>query len=74
LPGMNGLELLQQVIATNPTIRSILMTAFSSPQMEYQARRVASEFLAKPFTLNELVVTVERALAGTAAAGEETAA
>ena len=72
LPGINGLELLTQVAANNPAMPSIIMTAFGSPQMELQVRRVATEFLPKPFTLNELVVTVERALATkTAATGEE---
>jgi DNA-binding NtrC family response regulator len=63
LPGINGLELLEQVMAKKPAMPSIIMTAFGSPQMESQVRRVATEFLPKPFTLNELVVTVERALA-----------
>lgn len=63
LPGINGLELIQQVVARDPAMRSILMTAFGSRQMEIQARRVATEFLPKPFTLNELVETVQRALA-----------
>jgi DNA-binding NtrC family response regulator len=63
LPGINGLELLEQVTAKNLTMPSIVMTAFGSAQMELQVRRVATEFLPKPFTLNELVGTVERALA-----------
>ena len=70
LPGRNGLELLEQVAGNHPTMPSIIMTAFGSPQMESQARRVATEFLPKPFTLNELVETVERALAGKRVMGE----
>lgn len=68
LPGINGLELVERVLANNPAMSSIIMTAFGSLQMELQARRVATEFLPKPFTLNELVETVERALAKKAAA------
>jgi DNA-binding NtrC family response regulator len=65
LPGINGLELLEQVAANKPAMPSIIMTAFGSPQMEIQVRRVATAFLPKPFTLNELVETVERALGRT---------
>jgi DNA-binding NtrC family response regulator len=71
LPGINGLELLAQVAANNPATPSIIMTAFSSPQMESHVRRVATEFLPKPFTLNELVATVERALATRSTTSEE---
>ena len=58
LPGMNGLELIEMAHQRNPGIRSVLITAFGSPQVEEQARRLSDAYLPKPFRLRDMIETV----------------
>jgi two-component system response regulator (stage 0 sporulation protein F) len=62
MPGMNGLELLRHVHQTSPQTRKMLITAFGSPELEDQVRRLGAVYLPKPFDLQEFVVAVQRAL------------
>jgi two-component system response regulator (stage 0 sporulation protein F) len=62
MPGMSGLELLEQVRASSPRTRTILMTAFATPQVEERARRLADVYLPRPFELQALIETVQRML------------
>lgn len=62
LPGINGLELIEQARQRNPGMRSVLITAFGSPQVEEQARRLANAYVPKPFRLREMVKIVQRVL------------
>ena len=62
LPGMNGLELLQQARQLRPEMRSMLITAYGSPQVEERARQLAQAYLPKPFHLNDLIRIVQRVL------------
>ncbi len=55
LPGMSGLELLAWVREHCPAMRSILITAYGSPQVEEQVRKLADAYLPKPFRLNDLL-------------------
>ncbi|MBN1873871.1 MAG: HAD hydrolase family protein [Anaerolineae bacterium] len=59
LPGINGLELLERAQQINPDVRSILITAFGSPEVEARAREQATAYLPKPFSLKEIIRLVE---------------
>ncbi len=80
MPGMSGIELLEQVSASHPELPVIVITAHSdldSALSAYQGG--AFEYLPKPFDVDEAVALVERALQHrreqrrTAAAAEEPA-
>jgi CheY-like chemotaxis protein len=62
LPGMNGLELIERVRQFSPDTHSILITAFGSPQIEEQARRLANAYIAKPFRLLDIIQLAHRIL------------
>lgn len=62
MPGMGGLAFIRQVREANPQTRTLLITAFGSPQVEETARRLGASYLSKPFTLQTFVTTVERIL------------
>jgi DNA-binding NtrC family response regulator len=55
LPGMNGLTLIQMARERCPEIRSILITAYGSPQIEERARQISDVYLPKPFRLWEMI-------------------
>lgn len=63
LPGMNGLDLLERVRHIRPATRALLITAYGSPDIEARARGLANAYLAKPFSLQELIRLVGRVLA-----------
>jgi two-component system response regulator YesN len=60
LPGINGLELIEQVHQSSPGTYSVLITAFGSPQVATHARRVADAYVLKPFRLRDMIQLVER--------------
>ncbi len=63
MPGMTGLELLEQLRQISPTTRTILVTAFGSPEIERRAAQLAvAAYLTKPFSLRQFVETVRYAL------------
>lgn len=62
LPGINGLELIQEVHQRNPGVRSILITAYGSPHVEKWARRLADAYVPKPFRLQDMLQLVQRIL------------
>jgi len=63
LPDMNGIEVFKRVQAMRPDIPVILMTAYSSIEKAVEAMRLgAFNYLTKPFTMDELVVNVAKAL------------
>ena len=77
LPGIDGLELIKRAQQIHPHIRSILITAFGSSEVETRARTLANAYLAKPFRLNDIIRLVDRTLhapAPTAAKAESTRA
>jgi CheY-like chemotaxis protein len=59
LPGMNGLELIELAHQLSPGIRSVLITAFGSPQVEERACRLADAYLHKPFRLRDMAQIVQ---------------
>ncbi|MBY0236711.1 MAG: sigma-54 dependent transcriptional regulator [Burkholderiaceae bacterium] len=63
LPGMSGLGLLDHVVATDPDIPVVLVTAHGDVAMAVQAMRVgAYDFLEKPFAPERFIDTLKRAL------------
>jgi DNA-binding NtrC family response regulator len=63
--GMNGLELLKIVKGQWPLTKVVMMTAYASTDTAMKAIRLgALDYIPKPFTPDELRLSVERALAG----------
>lgn len=63
LPGMSGLELLARTRLEWPDVAVIIMTAFSSISSAVEAMKLgADDYIGKPFQLDEILITVERAL------------
>ncbi|HEY0319944.1 MAG TPA: response regulator [Pyrinomonadaceae bacterium] len=60
MPKMDGLEMLSRLRIYNKDLRVIIMTALSTPETAISAMRDhASDFLAKPFDVNQLLSAVE---------------
>ena len=63
MPGKDGLQVLEHVIANHPETPTILMTAYSSVQGAVEAmKRGAHDYLVKPFNQEEVLVVVRKAL------------
>ena len=63
LPGMSGLELLARIRVDWPEVAVVIMTAFSSISSAVEAMKLGAEdYIGKPFQLDELAITVEKAL------------
>ena len=63
LPGMSGLELLARIRLDWSDVSVIIMTAFSSISSAVEAMKLGAEdYIGKPFQLDELMITVEKAL------------
>jgi len=62
LPGIQGLELLDQLTREGPRILTVMITAYASIETAVTAtKRGAYDFLAKPFTPAELGATIDKA-------------
>jgi DNA-binding response OmpR family regulator len=62
MPGMSGLDLIRHVRQVSPQTRTVLITAYGSPEVEEQARQLTAAYLFKPFDLREFVTTVQHIL------------
>jgi DNA-binding NtrC family response regulator len=62
MPGMGGLAFIREVQEMSPGTRTMLITAFGSPEVEDLARRMGAVYLPKPFSLQEFIVAVEEIL------------
>ena len=63
MPGMDGLALLAELRARDPSLPVVLLTAHGSERVAVQALKAgAYDYLAKPFDIDELTATMERAL------------
>ena len=52
LPGMDGLEFLEQIKASHPGVLTILVTAYGSKDLRLKGREIGIDgFINKPFTL-----------------------
>ena len=73
MPGINGLELLRRLREREFGAAVIMVTAFATPQMFQEARRLGvCRVLAKPVDVSQLLRAVEQCLQpqGSAMAGE----
>ncbi len=69
MPGMDGMELLSEVKRKAPDVPVLLMTAHGSVPLAVEAmKNGAADFLLKPFDREEILYTLEKALAGVAKA------
>jgi two-component system response regulator PilR (NtrC family) len=59
MPGTSGLDLIRHVRQTRPQTHTMLITAFGSPELENETRRLGAAFLSKPFSLHEFIATVQ---------------
>ena len=63
MPGMNGLELLEQIRRIDAELPVVFMTAFGSVETAVEAmRKGAFDYVTKPFSGDELAISTERAL------------
>ena len=63
MPGLNGLEVLERSRALKPNLKVILMTGDASLETAIEALRLgAADYLRTPFELDDLTLSVDRAL------------
>jgi len=63
MPGMSGVEVLQQVKRLHPQCVAIILTAYGTIRSAVEATRCgAFDYLQKPFDIDEIKLTVKRAL------------
>ena len=63
LPDGDGLSLVPELLRVNPSTQIVLMSAYSTVQMAVEALRLgALDVLPKPFQIQQLEITVRRAL------------
>ena len=63
MPGMNGLELLNEIRKIHPTLPVILTTAFGDKELVVDAmHKKCNGFLDKPFTLDVLIQEINKVL------------
>lgn len=64
MPGISGLEMLHEVQEKGANVPAIMMTAFGSEAVATQALRMGvKDYIVKPFTTDEILDAIERALA-----------
>ncbi len=63
MPGRSGMEILSLARVVDPTLMIIMFTAFATLETAVEAvKRGAFDYLAKPFTADQLCLAAERAL------------
>ncbi|HEU5182894.1 MAG TPA: HD domain-containing phosphohydrolase [Candidatus Polarisedimenticolia bacterium] len=63
MPGMDGVRLLQRVKEAHPDVEVVMITGVVDVEVALRAMRMgANDYLTKPFNLEEVRLTVERAL------------
>jgi DNA-binding NtrC family response regulator len=63
MPGMDGLALLEALRKLDPSLPVLLLTAHGSEKVAVQAMKAGAwDYLTKPFDIDEVAMTVERAL------------
>jgi CheY-like chemotaxis protein len=59
MPGIDGLELLEQVGKISPKTRKILITAYDSSDVRADLKEIVDAYLPKPFTLRHFIKVVQ---------------
>ena len=63
MPGVSGMEVLEQTIARNPDLLIIVITGYATVESAVEAmKKGAYDFIPKPFTPDQLRIVVRRAL------------
>lgn len=63
MPGISGMEVLTEIKKIKSRIRVIMITAFATVESAVEAmKKGASDYISKPFKINEVQITVKRAL------------
>ncbi|MGE5205336.1 MAG: sigma-54-dependent transcriptional regulator [Chlamydiota bacterium] len=63
LPGMNGLDFLQAIKRVNASLPVVMMTAYGSVESAVEAMKMgASDYVLKPFSLEEMTLVVRKEL------------
>ena len=63
MPGMSGVELVEQIARIDDTLPAIVMTAFGTIETAVDAmKRGAFDYVTKPFEGDELIITIKRGL------------
>jgi ActR/RegA family two-component response regulator len=63
LPDMDGLQLITEILKSNPKILTVLLTGYASIDSAVEAmRRGASDYLTKPIDLDKMLVCLRRVL------------
>ncbi len=63
MPGISGFEVLSKLQEESPGLIGIIMTAFSSVDSAVRAmRNGATDYLVKPFEVDQLLIAIEKAL------------
>jgi two-component system response regulator HydG len=63
MQGMNGIELCERIVANRPDVPVVVVTAFGSMESAIAAIRAgAYDYITKPFEVEELVHTIQRAI------------
>lgn len=63
MPRMSGIDALQVMLNQQPKTKVIMITAFASVENAVDAiKRGASDYISKPFKINDLLTTIRRAI------------
>ena len=63
LPGMDGLQLITEIVNSKPEILTVLITGHGNSDSAVEAiKRGASDYITKPFDLDDMVTRVRRVL------------
>ncbi len=63
MPRMNGMDALREIRKQRPKTKVIMITAFATVEKAVDAiRKGASDYIAKPFKIHELLTTIRRVL------------
>ena len=63
MPGMDGLEVFDELVALRSDIPVIIITAYGSPDVADEAlKKGVSDFITKPFRKDTIIFTVNRVL------------